>query len=126
MTYHFDIDPQPAPRLVRSDKWKKRPVAVRYFKYKESLQWLAKAHSFKIPEELEVTFHIPVPQSWTPKKKLELTGKPHKQTPDLDNLLKALQDSLLGNDSHIWKYRNVQKLWAERGSIEITVIEQNL
>jgi Holliday junction resolvase RusA-like endonuclease len=125
MTHRLNITPIPAPRLVRSDKWKKRPVAVKYFQYKETLQWMAKEARIAIGDVLEATFYMPMPDSWSKKKKEAMIDKPHQQTPDLDNLLKALQDSLLKSDSFIWKYRDCKKVWAHKGAIEIVVNEVN-
>jgi len=38
---------------------------------------------------------------------------------DLDNLVKAFQDSLLGEDSEIWRYKEISKIWSYRGGILI-------
>ncbi len=54
------------------------------------------------------------------KKKNEMNGMPHKQTPDTDNLTKAIKDSLLDQDSKVW-YEKCEKRWAFRGSIIIFV-----
>ena len=34
-----------------------------------------------------------MPKSWSLKKKKAMNGKPHRQTADIDNLLKALIDA---------------------------------
>jgi len=41
------------------------------------------------------------------------------QTPDLDNLLKALLDALYGQDCFIWNIGNIQKIWGQTGAIEV-------
>ena len=43
------------------------------------------------------------------KKKLH-DGKPHNQTPDLDNFLKAWKDSVFKEDSVVWRV-HACKLW---------------
>lgn len=78
----------------------------------------ALAAKFELPDAYAVVFHIPMPASWSKKKCLEMHGKPHQQTPDTDNLAKALQDALRPQDSGIWSCW-VEKRWAETGSIEI-------
>ena len=113
----YQITPVTAPRMVKSDSWKKRPCVVRYRAYSVKIQ------EFKIQLEspFKVTFNMPMPKSWGKKKKREHEGQPHKQTPDLDNLLKGFLDSVYykKDDAHIWSV-NAEKRWAYSGSIEVT------
>jgi len=60
-----------------------------------------------------------MPKSWSKKKKEEMYCQPHKQRPDLDNLIKALQDCLCEEDSHIHTYLDVSKVWGKDGAIII-------
>ncbi len=111
----YPIIPIPKPRMTRSDKWKKRKCVMRYWGYKDMVRGL----KIILPEcGCYIIFYLPMPKSWSKKKKVENTGKAHKQTPDLDNLLKALFDALFENDSHIWSYK-ATKLWNYEGSIVI-------
>jgi Holliday junction resolvase RusA-like endonuclease len=66
-----------------------------------------------------VIFHLPMPSSWSRKKRDELRGQAHQQNPDADNLFKALGDALYADDSGIWDVR-ITKRWADVGAIEIT------
>ena len=66
----------------------------------------------------DITFYLPMPKSWTKSKKKEMLGNPHRQKPDLDNLIKALGDALHGDDSHIASIA-ARKVWATRGGISI-------
>lgn len=68
--------------------------------------------------KLKVTFFVPMPQSWSKKKKGEMLGKPHQVRPDVDNFLKALLDALCEEDSYVYDVHAI-KLWAETGAIEI-------
>jgi Holliday junction resolvase RusA-like endonuclease len=102
--------------MVRGDKWKQRPSVMRYRAFKDEVR-------LRIPQTLElhgssVTFGIPVPKSWTKKKKAQMLGEYHQQTPDLDNLIKALGDAMYSDDSHIARIC-ATKVWAEDGFIEI-------
>ena len=72
----------------------------------------------KLEDGAHIIFHIKMPKSWSKKKKLEMDGEPHRQTPDVDNLGKALLDSVFGNDAHISDIR-ITKVWANMGAIEI-------
>ena len=65
-----------------------------------------------------VTFVLPMPKSWSKKKRAEMNGKPHQGKPDLDNLMKSLMDALFEDDTHIWDSR-ITKLWGENGQIII-------
>lgn len=116
----YPITPVPKPRMTKLDKWKKRDCVMRYWEFKDEV----KRHKVVFPEyKAHVTFHMPMPKSWSKKKKLNLDGQGHKSTPDLDNLLKALFDALFINDSHLWDYR-ATKVWAYTGAI-IVVAEKN-
>jgi len=116
----LDVVPVPKVRMVRSDSWRKRPCVLRYWQYKDDLNIEAKKNGYEIGEILEnITFVLPMPNSWSKKKKLEMNGNPHKQRPDLDNLIKGFQDCLCSEDSHIHKINSVCKVWGEKGEIRI-------
>ena len=66
-----------------------------------------------------VVFYMPMPKSWSKKKKREMELRPHEQKPDLDNLLKALLDAQYGDDSHVSSIA-AMKVWATEGAIKIT------
>lgn len=110
------ITPLPKIRMVRSDKWKKRPAVIRYWKYADKLRSLKPEVNW---EKLSLQFVLPMPKSWSKKKKEEMYLKPHKQTPDLDNLVKAFKDVLLKQDSMVWCYVSITKVWGKEGSIII-------
>jgi len=65
-----------------------------------------------------IVFHIAMPQGWSNVKREMMRGEPHKQRPDLDNLIKAIGDAVHAEDSGLWDYR-ASKLWADEGAIEI-------
>jgi Holliday junction resolvase RusA-like endonuclease len=121
-TYTFDIAPVSKPRMVRSDKWKKRTVTDSYWAFKGELKLRANLQGLEtLPSELNtVAFIVSMPESWSEKKKKEHDGMPHTQRPDLDNFLKGLQDCLCTEDSHIWKISNLIKIWGRQGQLIIT------
>ena len=103
--------------MTSRDRWKKRPSVLRYYAFRDEVRLLA--GSWKPPEDgSSIVFRIPMPRSWSKKKRAEMDGKPHKQTPDLSNLLKAFEDCW-PNDERISSYGALSKVWAERGEIEI-------
>jgi len=111
------ITPVAKPRMTQSDKWKKRPPVVKYWKFKDNLKLLCHLCRWEIREELDITFVIPMPISWSKKKKEKYDNQPHKQTPDLDNLVKAFKDALLEQDSAVHTYENIKKVWGRKGQI---------
>ena len=111
----YPITPCPKPRQTRSDKWKQRPCVMRYRAFADEVR----LHNVVIQESgNHVVFHMPMPKSWSKKKKLEMIGMPHQQKPDWDNLAKALCDAVHSDDSFIFDFR-ATKLWAEKGAIEV-------
>ena len=112
----YNINPMGKPRMTRADKWKKRPEVLRYRAFCDEVR----LHNVVLPEcGYHVTFVIPMPPSWSKKKRQQHDGKPHQQKPDKDNLEKALLDAIFDDDSRIWDGR-VTKLWGETGQIIIT------
>lgn len=111
----YPIKPEPKPRMTRSDKWNKRDCVLRYRAYCDEVR----ARKVYLPEHgARVTFILPMPKSWSAKKKTAMAGTPHQQKPDNDNLLKALCDALYADDSGIWDVR-ITKLWGYDGEIII-------
>lgn len=112
----YDISPVPKPRMTQRDKWEKRPCVMRYRAFKDECRLCG----VRVPEGgARVRFSIPMPKSWSKKKKSEMAGLPHQVRPDVDNLLKALLDAVYGDDSVVWDIR-VTKIWGYHGRIEIT------
>lgn len=112
----IDIEPNTKPRMTRADKWKKRDCVVQYRSFCDELR--LKTLKFKLSSAYSIIFEISMPKSWSKKKQLALVGKPHQETPDLDNLLKAVNDALLEQDKII-HYVEARKIWAETGKITI-------
>lgn len=111
----YAITPVPKPRMTVRDKWAKRPAVLRYRAYCDEVRH----NNISLPEcGHHVTFVLAMPQSWSKKKRGEWAGKPHKQRPDADNLLKALMDAIYAEDCSVWDVR-VSKIWGETGQILI-------
>lgn len=119
----FEIKPEPKPRMTVRDKWAKRAPVLRYWAYCDKLRLLAKQKKFTMPDSnYWLTFHLPMPESWSEKRKLSMIGQPHQQKPDKDNLEKGFLDALCEKDQTIWDGR-VSKYWAREGFITITFEE---
>lgn len=115
--YEFNITPVAKPRMTQRDKWKKRPVVNKYYAFKDTVNLIANRLKYKVEPILSIDFHIPMPKSWSKKKRIEMKGKPHQQKPDLDNLIKAWKDCLCKEDSFVWSYKDCNKYWSETGKI---------
>lgn len=111
----YEITPVPKPRMTQRDKWAKRPCVLRYHAFKDE----CKLKGLKYEVGQSITFVMPMPQSWSKKKKADMCGAPHTQKPDIDNLLKALFDAVYSEDSHIHEVGRIKKRWDYDGAIRI-------
>lgn len=78
------------------------------------------------PLTVGLVFYLPMPASWSKRKRASMLHSPHCQKPDLDNLAKAVLDGLqplIGDDCRVWQFEVLRKLWAEHGGIGITIEE---
>lgn len=104
---------------------KKRKLRIqRYNDYKVAVAAEAKRKQFELPTiGAGIIFFIPVPKSWSKKKKKLHHGQFHGSTPDLKNLLQAFEDSLMTQDKGIAYYTHLGKRWvnAESGWIQVTI-----
>lgn len=126
----FHVKPMGKPRMSQSDKWKtdpnhpdpkrrQRKVVTKYIDFKRSIQM--QLNGFEIPViNVWVIFHLPMPKSWTDKKKVAYRNEIHQQKPDKDNLEKALLDALMSEDKEIADSR-ITKLWCDRGRERIEI-----
>lgn len=111
----YPVTPVPKPRMTQRDKWAKRPAVVRYWSFCDKVRLLG----CELPEQgAHVTFNVPMPKSWSKKRRQMMLGQPHQQRPDIDNFEKGLLDALYDDDSCVWDIRST-KLWAEVGHITI-------
>lgn len=134
------ITPQTNVRTTQNDRMyfriprdKLRPAGLkrlerieRYNQYKIDLLALCKAKKFVLPSQgLCITYFIPVPKSWSKKKKAKYHGTLHQSQPDIDNLVKATFDSLAREDKYVGHIGYICKRWvdSEKGWIEFEIIE---
>jgi Holliday junction resolvase RusA-like endonuclease len=102
----YPVAPMPKPRMTQRDKWKKRPVVVRYHAWCDEIRRLGVALP-RLPAK--VTFYVEMPKSWSKRKRQEMHLRPHEsERGDKDNFEKALLDALFVKDGHVWS------LWAEK------------
>lgn len=114
------ITPRPALRITRNvDIYYKIPYAdlrpegkrmhdmlEGYKDYKDRCLTECKRQHFTIPESGGwFRYYLPVAKSWWASKRARHHLTPHITRPDIDNLMKALKDSVLKSDQAIWDYR---------------------
>ena len=134
--YRLDIPPCPKPRMTKADRWRKRPSVLKFFAFRDAVKdyiyreeqgcfqhigtnlMIKKGKTVFIAgaklefDTFEIEFHVPMPQSWSKKKKADMNKRPHQQRPDLDNYLKAWKDSVYEEDAVVWRVK-ASKLWTD-------------
>ena len=116
----LDLTPVPAPRQVRSDAWKPRKSVQKYRAFRDEIRFRMKLNS--IPKDVkcvEMIFVMPMAPSWSKKKKAEQEGMPHRQKPDIDNLVKAFLDSICMDDDSFIPSIKATKFWGRKGRIYV-------
>lgn len=126
------VTPMGKPRMTQRDRWKKRPAVLRYHAFKDTFR----AEIRKLPHlktalesgavcDLSWIAYLPMPKSWSMKKRAEMRGQLHRAKPDRDNIDKAILDALFADDSGIASGR-LEKRWddgkGERLEISIELL----
>lgn len=119
MDYEFNLIPIGKPRMTQRDKWLNppRPEILKYRLSRHAIQDYAMMEGFVLGEILEGTFILPMPKSWSKKKQKLMDGKPHLNKPDLDNIIKFVQDSLKPEGDQMIHTIVAKKIWGEEGKI---------
>lgn len=132
MTWHFIIHTDPVPkqrprfgngRTYTPQKTKDAEAVISdSIRYHEDCP----KTPTKAPLEAIMTFYMPMPASWSDKKRYKMRGEPHTQRPDVDNLTKLVADSLNGilveDDAQLWSIE-AKKIWSDKGRIELQFYE---
>ena len=105
------VIPKGKPRLTRRDVWKKRPVVVRYYEYKD----LIKKHI----TDIDIKDKLFVICFFKSKKKKYTTDYAHDKKPDADNILKGIMDIFVEQDQKIALVGCV-KLFSDKDELLIT------
>ena len=113
--HRLNIPPCPKPRMTKADRWRKRQSVLKFFAFRYAVRQLPREtmhNKILEMESFEIVFHVPMPKSWSKKKKGYMNGSAHQQRPDLDNYLKAWKDSVYEEDAIVWRVK-ASKLWTD-------------
>lgn len=84
------------PNYVRTKKYLEK-----YLNYKDNLRNYGQKVGFIMPQDaFFMWFFMPMPKTWTKKKKTTMAFKLHKNKKDTDNLSKAIKDALAPRKSN--------------------------
>lgn len=130
MQLFIEIEPMGAVRMTQKGKFTNKN-AIRYLNYKNFLKWQAKTQAKgqkfeKNPLEVSMKFIMPVPDSWSKKKRSDAYGRYHMKKPDADNLVKGVFDSLnqivWQDDNQVAKLSAI-KVYGDKPGIEVLITE---
>ena len=103
--------------MTKADAWKNRKCVCDYWLFADQLRIACK--DFKLKDSYSVRFYFAPPKSYGNKKRDDIIGMPHRLKPDIDNLIKSIQDILRkGDDQEIFSV-NSMKVWGESDCIVI-------
>lgn len=113
------------PRVTRNGTYTPKDT-VAYENRLKAAGYMALPKDFKLltgPLSVHIKAVMPLPASWSQKKKAEHNGMPHVSKPDLDNIEKML-DALNGvvwkDDSQIFSKQS-SKIYGEKVGLTVTV-----
>ena len=113
------VDPMGAPRQTRRDAWRPSKAVLRYRKFKDELR--AVCGKPPVPVRLELEFDVPMPRSWSRRKRQLMQGTPHRSRPDVDNMAKAVMDALWTEDGAVAELA-ARKRWSATGEVRVRLI----
>jgi Holliday junction resolvase RusA-like endonuclease len=121
ITKTIDITPIGKPRMTQRDKWKKRPCVVKYRAFADELRAKVGPIEGK-PSCVSWIAYIPMPKSWSKKKREAMHLQLHDQKPDRDNIDKAILDTLFEDDKSI-AAGEIVKVWTDKpvGRIHLVI-----
>lgn len=102
------VTPMGAPRQTQRDRWAERPCVVRYRQFKDAMR--EAVGTVECGGEVNWIAYLPIPKSWSKRKKTKYAGQPHQQRPDRDNIDKAILDALFAEDCAVWSGK-IEKRW---------------
>ena len=103
--------PVPKPRMTQRDRWKQRPCVTAFWEFRDKMRALVGTQT-NVVRHVEMTFYLPFPASYRSSKRDAMSGAEHWEKSDLDNLIKAVLDSVLAEDKQVCWLR-ARKYWED-------------
>lgn len=118
--------PVPKPRQTRRDKWAQRDCVLRYRTYADELRFAADRSRLTslLPQvgNVELLFVLPIPASYSKRRRAKALGQPCESKPDLDNLCKSVLDALWpAGDSAITQIA-MRKIWDDGAGARTEIV----
>ena len=95
-------------RRLNERERKREAVLSRWLAYSDEVKY--RRVELALDRYYHLMFILPMPPSWSKRKRAEMLHRKHQQVPDKDNLEKGLLDILHGQDCGAWDGR-VTKVW---------------
>jgi len=114
----LNVIPMGKPRMTQKDKWCKREVTTRYWAFCNALILEINRTKLVPTNAFKIVFYLPIPASYSNKKKLQLDDTLHTKKFDLDNLVKSFCDALYQDDSGV-NYIEMSKRYSLNPRIEV-------
>jgi len=105
--------PVAKPRMTKRDTWAKRPCVLRYREFCDRMRAAAGPLPDVPPAQIHISIFMPMPVSWSKKKKSAMAHTRQRQKPDFDNFIKSI-DGLFDDDSAIY-WGDCLKTWCWPG-----------
>lgn len=118
--FTIHAEPMGKPRMTQRDKWAKRPVVLRYRAFSDKARASAPSNLPDSPIRVDWTAYLPMPDSWSSKKKDAHRGQLHQSKPDRDNIDKGILDALWPSDSCI-ATGTIEKRWDDGKGARIEI-----
>jgi len=134
MKFVFNYKPEAKQRPRFGAKGKvHNPQKTQSLAYKWEAAAQKRSQSPEIGLESPICFsmrvYVPMPKSWSQKRKKELLGTPVTSKPDIDNYIKWYMDVLNGiayKDDRYVSQGYFEKVWDYEGRVEIGIIPHNM
>lgn len=129
MEFTFDYKPEAKQRPRFGEKGKVyNPQRKKELGYKweaaRQMRLQSPERPLESPISVNMTYHMPMPKSWSQKRKKEQFGKPMTSKPDIDNLMKWSLDVLNGIayvDDKFVSSTCSEKVWDYDGKVHISI-----
>lgn len=130
--FTFYGDPIGKPRMTQRDKWlnpPRKPVA-QWREFRDLFFYTAHGKGYRsdmVIRQVFIKAFIGFPRSWKLNQRRQFAGKPHYVTPDGDNILKAVCDSLTSQDSGIFR-QFIEKFWddGQGARLEVKIYAEDI